>query len=120
MYLSIPEANKICRESIDFDNKIGNIKLLNQKERDLIVSAIDIILPLEKQPENQMVLWSDETRELLNNIIDKAAETPKSKHSNFLVSFFKGIANRFGRISSATVHNKIKLLTENGRDTPKS
>ncbi len=126
MYLTKSEANKVYQEAIIFDNKIGNIKLLNQKERKLIINAINISILEENQPENQRVIWSDETRELLNNILDKAKDEPKSKHSNLFVSFFKGFANLFlGRISSQKVHNKIKLLTppqfqENGLYKPKN
>ena len=100
---------------------VNKIKLLDQDERKFILTAIkvaetesvhskvDQIEELVKNEESD-----SEAIALKNGIKQKAVSSEKPKHSNFLVSFFKGFANIFlGRVSSERVFTAIK-------DTPAS
>lgn len=91
------------------------IKPLEQKERELILSAI-------KTSENQVSKFDDLIKDLLkiqnlNNdesviykIRIKIINAPKSKQSNCIVSFIKGMLNFFNlRIGSGRIVNALYL-----------
>ena len=111
---------------------LSNISSLDQKERNFVLTAIKVANSggldakfgkLEDEFNKTVSTMtglastksSDEFYELENRVVKKL-NSSKPKHSNFVLSFFKGIGNKFfGRISSQkiiTELNNVKVKPE--------
>lgn len=116
MYISNEDAKSFLQwiEEKLADIKPNNIKNLDQEERKHILTIVKIYnhphTKYEELIEGQSSRMTDksEAQNLIDNIKEKISQSTKSKPSNFITSFFKGLANFFHfRVSSGRVFTAI-------------